>query len=86
MKQTDMIVLALAGVAVYLIVKTQRAPGGQAAAGGGVAAGLGDMVREIFGEGGERFGNGWRYFDNGTAISPTGDYYFQGQLVYRAGG
>jgi len=25
---------------------------------------------------------GWRYFDNGTAIDPSGRYYFDGQVVY----
>lgn len=25
---------------------------------------------------------GWRYFDNGTAIDPSGRYYFDGQMVY----
>jgi len=28
---------------------------------------------------------GWRYFDNGTAIDPTGRYYFDGQMVYDPG-
>ena len=27
---------------------------------------------------------GWQYFTDGTAISPEGDYYFNGELVYRA--
>jgi len=26
--------------------------------------------------------NGWQYFTDGTAISPDGTYYFQGQAVW----
>ena len=26
--------------------------------------------------------NGWSYYDNGTAISPDGSYYFEGQQVW----
>lgn len=26
---------------------------------------------------------GWQYFTDGTAIAPTGDYYYQGRLVYK---
>lgn len=31
-------------------------------------------------------GYGWQYFQDGTAISPEGDYYYQGELVYTPGG
>ena len=27
-------------------------------------------------------GYGWRYYSDGTAISPSGDYYLNGQKVY----
>lgn len=27
-------------------------------------------------------GYGWQYFSDGTAISPSGQYYFNGQLVW----
>ena len=30
-------------------------------------------------------GYGWQYFDNGTAISPDGKYYYQGELAYDPG-
>lgn len=26
--------------------------------------------------------NGWQYFTDGTAISPAGEYYYKGELVY----
>lgn len=29
-------------------------------------------------------GYGWKYYDNGTAISPNGDYYLNGELVWSA--
>ncbi|HJV86915.1 MAG TPA: hypothetical protein VJ698_15725 [Noviherbaspirillum sp.] len=29
-------------------------------------------------------GYGWRYFSDGTAISPGGDYYKNGGLIYQA--
>lgn len=28
--------------------------------------------------------NGWRYFSDGTAISPSGDYYRAGVLIFSA--
>lgn len=31
-------------------------------------------------------GNGWQYYDNGTAISPTGQYYLNGEQITGAGG
>jgi hypothetical protein len=30
-------------------------------------------------------GYGWKYYDNGTAISPDGKYYYQGNLVWSPG-
>lgn len=30
-------------------------------------------------------GYGWSYYDNGTAISPDGEYYFNGELVWSPG-
>lgn len=86
MKQTDMIVLGLAGLAVFMIVRSQKGGATLAPGGGGAPSNIVDnLVREIFNSSGTPFSNGWRYYDNGTAISPEGDYYFQGQLVYRAG-
>lgn len=84
MKQTDLIVLALAGVAVYMIVRSQKGGTTAPAAGGGATA-VDRFVDEIFNAGGTPFNNGWRYYENGTAIDPQGNYYFQGQLVWRAG-
>ncbi len=79
MKQTEMIALALAGIAVYMIVKAKPKTAGTST---GSAS---NFVKEIFGADGKAFDNGWRYYDNGTAIDPNGDYYYQGQKVWSAG-
>ena len=82
MKQTDLIVLGLAGVAVYMIVKSQKTgkvwseeiPAGLRSAA--------QTVSEIMDMGGKAFSNGWRYFNDGTAIDPAGNYYQGGQLIW----
>lgn len=79
MKNQEMIVLGLAGVAVYMILQARKT-------GKTVAEVAGDFVKEIKGQGNKAFSNGWRYFDNGTSIDPQGNYYYQGQLVYNAKG
>lgn len=90
MKSNDLIVLGLAGVAVYLIAKGAKAPTGTGAlttrpattvTNGGVRS-VTDTVSEIFSSAGKIFDNGWRYFTDGTAIDPLGNYYFQGQLIW----
>lgn len=80
MKQTDMIVLGLAGVAVYMIVKGK---------GGNPLASLFAALpapsagtTEIFDSRGLPHANGWRYYSDGTSIGPDGKYYLNGQLVY----
>lgn len=82
MKQTEMIVLGLAGLAVYLIYRSQQ-PAKTVVPQNGKPA---DFVDEIFGLGGARFDNGWRYFENGVAIDPSGNYYQNGQMVWQAPG
>ena len=81
MKQTEMIALALAGIAVYLIVKGK----GSTATTKSNTGAVGGFVGEIFDAAGKAFDNGWRYFDNGTSIDPSGNYYFNGQPVWSAG-
>lgn len=79
MKQAEMIALGLAGVALYLIVKSNKGTSG------GASTGLRDMsksVTEILESTGQAFANGWRYFTDGTAIDPAGNYYQGGQLVW----
>lgn len=69
-----MIVLGLAGVAVFLIVKAGGKTPKQAAIEKRI-----EGKREILDMGGKRFANGWRYFDDGGSIAPDGTYYFGGQ-------
>lgn len=77
MKSQELIVLGLASLAVYLIVKSQKGSSGS------TTEKRGDIVKEIFDAAGKAFSNGWRYFSDGTAIDPAGNYYFGGQLVWR---
>ena len=87
MKQADMIVLGLAGAAVFLIFQAQRKGAGFATSGdlvGNMGKKAQSFVDEIFDAAGKAFDNGWRYFENGTAISPEGDYYLNGQMVYQS--
>lgn len=91
MEENDLIVLGLAGVAVYMILQAQKktATGTSTSptrSGTTTTAskGITDMVSEILNPMGQAYDNGWRYFDNGTSISPEGDYYLYGKLVYSA--
>lgn len=77
MKQSELIALGLAGLAVYFIVKTK----GGTDAGAGLRAAA-DRVSEIFASTGKTFDNGWRYFNDGTAIDPAGNYYQNGNLIW----
>lgn len=83
MKQTEMIALGLAAVAVYLIVNPKSKTAKGAATG---LTGITEAVSEIFDTAGKAFANGWRYFSDGTAIDPAGNYYQGGQLIWSAPG
>jgi hypothetical protein len=85
MKQTEMIALGLAAVAVYLIVNPKKTTGTSATAGGTLRS-ITETVSEIFDAAGGAFSNGWRYFNDGTAIDPQGNYYQGGQLIWTAPG
>lgn len=85
MKQTEMIVLGLAGVAVYLIWQSQKKKASGTAA-SPTRGTVDTFVDEIFNFNGKAFENGWRYFENGVAIDPEGNYYQNGQRVYTAPG
>lgn len=77
MKQTELIALGLAGLAVYFIVKSKG--GGDAGAGLRAAA---TRTSEIFDGSGKAYDNGWRYFSDGTSIDPAGNYYQNGNLIW----
>lgn len=78
MKQSEMIALGLAAVAVYLIVNTNKKTGAVS----DPLANAAKAVSEIFDTAGGQFSNGWRYFSDGTAIDPQGNYYSKGQLIW----
>lgn len=96
MKTDNLIIIAAAAAAIWLIAGTRKQvvagstrpwPATGLGLGSGTAASLNNggspPVTEITNSalpGGE--GWGWRYYSDGTAISPTGDYYYQGTLVY----
>lgn len=94
MKSDNLIILAAAGLAIYLIAGTKKqivTTGGTrpmpATGIGGTAGSLNGYgtvpVTEITNSslpGSEAWG--WRYYSDGTAIAPNGDYYYQGEKVY----
>lgn len=74
----DLLVIAAAAVAVWLIVK--KMPG--LSAGIKTPTGAKEIVNNA--DPGE-YGWGWDYFDGGVAIAPDGSYYLQGQKVWSPG-
>lgn len=92
MKSDNLIILAAAGAALYLITSTRRqvgtaAPNKPWPVGNNTASGLNNggtvPVTQIANTAlpGD-YGWGWKYFSDGTAISPTGQYYLNGELVW----
>lgn len=81
MKQNDLIVLGLAGVAVYMIAKSAK--GNNITKDRQPLASAAQAVSEILDSAGKAFDNGWRYFSDGTSIDPSGNYYQGGQLIWR---
>lgn len=75
MKNQNIIVLGLAGLAVYMIWQARKK-------GTTVTQQANDMVSEILGSNGQAFTNGWRYFSDGTSIDPSGNYYKDGQMIW----
>jgi hypothetical protein len=75
MKNDELIALALAGVALWMILKSRSA-----------AAKTSDYVNEIANtakQGDAAFG--WQYFSNGTVIDPDGSYWKDGRIVWAPG-
>lgn len=68
MRNEEMIVLALAGLAVWFIVKGQ---------GAGTAFKMPEFVKKAAPD-----YMGWQYFTDGTSISPEGVYYHNGERVF----
>ena len=82
MKQNDIIVLALAGVAVFMVLQATKAKTAAPARPGGTGTGSTSGTTEIYNAQGLPFDNGWRYYSDGTSIGPDGSYYFGGQKVW----
>lgn len=77
MKSNDLIVLALAGVAVFMLLRSRQSAGV-------TQSKSVNMVDDIINTAlpGQP-GWGWQYFENGTAISPSGEYFYQGASVWK---
>lgn len=75
MKQNEIIILAVAGAALLIVTKAK-------ASGKSFIDTAKDMTTEILNSG-QRYANGWRYFSDGTAISPEGDYYKDGAMIWK---
>jgi hypothetical protein len=75
-KDNTTLFAALAVGAAYFLTKPKAATASPSGNGGAVPGG----AQEIF------YGtaNGWRYFTDGTAISPDGTYYKNGQMVWNS--
>lgn len=75
MKTEEMIALALAGIALWMILKSGKAVSATA-----------NFVDEIVNPskpGDDAYG--WRYFANGTVIDPAGAYWSDGRMVWAPG-
>ena len=77
MKTNDLLLIAAAGLAIYLYMNRDTS---------NTIKNLGKAINgisEIFT--GAKPGDtayGWRYFSDGGAISPDGKYYLNGQYIY----
>ena len=90
MKSENLIILAAAAAAVWIINSTRKtitmAPG-RNSSGYGTASSLNNggtlPITEVSNTSlpGQN-GYGWRYFSDGTVIDPQGNYYLDGQMVW----
>ena len=92
MNNDTIVILAAAGIGLYLMSKMIK-PGGivtRPPSGSGTASSLNNNGSPPIVEIGNddlpgQAGYGWKYYSDGTAISPQGEYYFQGQKVWSPG-
>lgn len=68
MRKDDLIVLGLAALACWFILQGNK---------GGAGFKMPAFVRKAAPD-----YQGWQYFTDGTAISPEGDYYLNGELIW----
>ena len=86
MKTDDLVAMLAGGILLYVAYMTMTSKPGTAGVNLFKPSGQNNTIwpKEI------NVGNtmltpadGWRYFTDGTAISPGGDYYYQGELVWK---
>lgn len=86
MKQTEILALGVAAVAVYLVAKAKNVKVWQGAPLTSMkpktTPSTYDKVTEILNSDGTRYDNGWRYFSDGTSIDPLGNYFSGNQLIW----
>lgn len=89
MKNAELIVLALVGVAGWMVYQTVQSksavkapPQVSGQANPGTGSGQTMPTTEILNAAGLPFDNGWRYYSDGTSIGPDGAYYFGGQKIW----
>lgn len=79
MKTEELIVLGLAGLAVYFIVSGKKMPTAIAAVSNWKQSYSVDEILNTAQPG--QIGYGWRNFSDGTSIGPDGKYYLNGQYI-----
>lgn len=75
MKTEEMIALALAGIALWMVLQSRK-----------VSAASADFVNEIANAsqpGDDAYG--WQYFTNGVVIDPAGAYWKDSRIVWAPG-
>lgn len=88
MKPDTLIIIAAAGIGLYAIAKMIKPSGGvRPPTGSGTAGALNNYgnapVTQISNSAlPGQHGWAWTYYSDGTAISPDGQYYLNGQLVW----
>lgn len=89
MKQDTLIIIAAAGIGLYAIAKmikpagaTIRPPTGSGTAGALNNYGNAPVTQIANSALPGQTGWAWTYYSDGTAISPEGQYYLNGQLVW----
>lgn len=76
MKNEELIALALAGIALWMIIRSGKA-------GASVPADYSTAIANQAKPG--EVGYGWQYFTGGTVIDPDGAYWKDGRIVWAPG-
>lgn len=76
MKTEDWVLLVAIAAATWMLTRPRSAAASSAVSG---AAEINNAALP------GQPGWGWTYYDSGVAISPAGDYYLNGALIWKAG-